>query len=249
MKPISKYIFSLLLLFSLSFQAQEKKVDPKTTKDSIPPKMERFGIRAGIDLNKLARTFYDKNYKGIEFTGDYKLTKSYYLAAELGNENKTTDDTRLNFTTKGSFIKVGFDYNSYDNWLDMQNMVYVGLRYSFSTFSQDLNSYRIYNSSAYFGEAPVYISGEKFSGLSAQWIECVAGIKAEVIKNTFVGFSIRLNKLMSNKTPATFDNLYIPGFNKTYDGDFGVGFNYTVSYFLPLYKTKTKTKKETVKKK
>jgi hypothetical protein len=32
--------------------------------------------------------------------------------------------------------------------------------------------------------------------------------------------------------------LYIPGFNRTYDGDFGVGFNYTVSYFIPLYKKK-----------
>jgi hypothetical protein len=29
-----------------------------------------------------------------------------------------------------------------------------------------------------------------------------------------------------------FDNLYIPGFHRTYDGDFGVGFNYTI-LFLP----------------
>jgi hypothetical protein len=43
---------------------------------------------------------------------------------------------------------------------------------------------------------------------------------------------------MSNKKPQNFDNLYIPGFHRTYDGDFGVGFNYTVSYFLPIYKTK-----------
>jgi hypothetical protein len=42
---------------------------------------------------------------------------------------------------------------------------------------------------------------------------------------------------MNNK-PSGFDNLYIPGFNRTYDGSFGVGFNYTVSYFIPLYKKK-----------
>ncbi|WP_395076160.1 DUF6048 family protein, partial [Flavobacterium sp.] len=35
-----------------------------------------------------------------------------------------------------------------------------------------------------------------------------------------------------------FDNLYIPGFNRTYDGKFGVGWNYTISYFIPLYKSK-----------
>ena len=42
--------------------------------------------------------------------------------------------------------------------------------------------------------------------------------------------------LISNKQPNNFENLYIPGFNRTYNGDFGVGFNYTVSYFIPLYK-------------
>jgi hypothetical protein len=71
---------------------------------------------------------------------DYRLTKKYFLAAELGNENKTTD-VRLNFTTKGSYLKVGFDYNAYENWLDMENVISIGMRYGFSTFSQELNSF------------------------------------------------------------------------------------------------------------
>ena len=42
---------------------------------------------------------------------------------------------------------------------------------------------------------------------------------------------------MSNKEPEGFANLYIPGFNKTYeDSKFGAGFNYTLSYFIPFYK-------------
>jgi hypothetical protein len=49
--------------------------------------------------------------------------------------------------------------------------------------------------------------------------------------------------LISQKIPNNFDNLYIPGFNRTYDGAFGVGFNYTVSYFIPLYKATVKAKK------
>jgi hypothetical protein len=76
----------------------------------------------GIDLFKLTG-LYDEGYKGIEFVGDYRLTKKYFLAAEIGNENKTTDDDRLNFTTKGSYLKVGFDYNAYENWLDMENII------------------------------------------------------------------------------------------------------------------------------
>jgi hypothetical protein len=243
MKHTSKFTFSIaLILLSFLVNAQQKKTD------SIPPKIEKFGIRVGADLFKLTRSFYDKNYKGIEFVGDYRLTKNYYLAAELGNENKTTEDDRLNSTAKGTYIKAGFDYNSYENWLDMRNMVFIGLRYGASTFSQQLNSYKLYNTSTYFPEAPTVISGDKFNGLSAQWFEVVVGMKAEVLKNIYVGFSVRMNKILSNTKPENFDNLYIPGFNRTYNGDFGVGFNYTVSYFLPLYKTKSSPKKVIKKK-
>ena len=213
------------------------------TKDSIVPvpvKTDRYGVRVGVDLYKLTRALYDKDYKGIEFVGDYRLTKKYYLAAELGNENKTTDDSRLNSTAKGSYLKAGFDYNAYQNWLNMENIISVGLRYGFSTFSQQLNSYKIYNANPYFGEVPPISSGQKFNGLTASWIEVVAGVKAKVFDNVFVGFSLQLKRLVSNKEPDNFENLYIPGFNRTYDGDFGVGFNYTVTYFVPIYKKKVK---------
>jgi hypothetical protein len=85
-------------------------------------------------------------------------------------------------------------------------------------------------------------SGEKFNGLTAHWAEVVAGVKAEVFNNFYVGFSFRLNRMFSQKQPNNFENLYIPGFHRTYNGDFGVGFNYTVSYFIPLYKSAVKTK-------
>ena len=269
MKHTLKYFFSFCLVLSISFaKAQEtspkeeltKQPVPKTDgiipetpesfkkvdltakeKDSIVPvKTDRYGLRVGVDLYKLTRALYDKDYKGIEFVGDYRLTKKYFLAAELGNENKTTDDTRLNSTAKGSYLKAGFDYNAYQNWLNMENIISVGLRYGFSTFSQQLNSYKIYNANPYFGEVPPIPSDQKFNGLTASWIEVVAGVKAKVFDNVFVGFSLQLKRLVSNKEPDNFENLYIPGFNRTYDGDFGVGFNYTVTYFVPIYKKKVK---------
>ena len=266
MKHTLRSFFSICLVLSLTLmQAQETttvKSDPKTAKteqivpaaplplvaiepaakinDSIPIKTDRYGVRVGVDLYKLTRALYDKDYKGIEFVGDYRLTKKYFLAAELGNENKTTDDDRLNFTTKGSYLKAGFDYNAYENWLDMENIISIGMRYGFSTFNQQLNSYRIYNANPYFGEVPVIPSGKKFDGLSASWIEVVAAVKAKVFNNVFVGFSLRLNRLVTNKEPEDFSNLYISGFNRTYDGSFGAGFNYTVTYFVPIYKKKIK---------
>ena len=274
MKHISKYIFSFcFLLLTLLTEAQEtnstktlseknnseakvpespkqanaKSATAKKTDTIAPVKKDRYGVRVGLDLYKLTRGLYDSNYKGIELVGDYRLTKNYYAAAEIGSEDKTTEDNRLNSNTKGTYIKVGFDYNAYKNWLDMENIISIGLRGGFSTFNQQLNSYKIYNSNPYWGEMPAQVSGETFNGLTAGWIEVVAGIKVKVYNNIFVGFSLRMNTLVFDKKPGeNFENLYIPGYNRTYSGNFGAGVNYTITYFIPLYK-KTIKPKEKVK--
>jgi hypothetical protein len=242
---MSAYISSILLLFvSLSAFAQEQTAD--TT--SVEPKTYRYGIRLGVDLHRLTRSMYDNNYQGFEIVGDYRISKKIYVAGEIGNEEMTVDDPVLNFTASGSYFKVGFDYNAYENWLDMENMIYVGVRYGVSSFSQTLNSYRIYQNSDiengegtsnYFGDV-IITPNQEFSGLSAHWIEVVGGVKAELFDNLFLGFSVRLKNLVSNKRPEGFDNLYIPGFDRTYANSFGAGFNYSISYFIPLYKTQAK---------
>lgn len=272
MKHTLKYFFSIGFLMSLLLsQAQDtipnntslertkkvgeipevpKLVTKKTatvakTDTIVPVKKDRYGLRVGVDLYKLTRGLYDENYKGIELVGDYRLNKKYYAAAEIGSENKTTIDDRLNTTTKGSYLKVGFDYNAYENWLDMENIISIGLRGGFSTFSQELNSYKVYNPYPYWGEMPWKTSGEKFNGLTASWLEVVAGVKVKVINNVFVGFSLRMNMLITDKKPSdNFENLYIPGFNRTYAGNFGAGFNYTLTYFVPLYKKTVKPEKK-----
>nr|WP_235935453.1 DUF6048 family protein [Flavobacterium ichthyis] len=239
MKHTSIFIFNFFcLLFCANISAQEPATDTIVAQ-KFP---DRYGLRVGVDLFKIARSFYDKEYKGFEITADYRFNKKIYIAGEFGNENKTTNEPQLNFTTKGTFVKFGADYNLYDNWLDMENMITIGARYGFSTFSQELNSYTIYNPNPYFSNESVITESRSFDGLSAHWLEFVAGMKAEIFDNLFMGFSVRLNYLVSNKKPNDFDNLYIPGFNRTYDGSFGVGFNYTVSYFIPLYKKQQKVK-------
>ncbi|WP_130735550.1 DUF6048 family protein [Flavobacterium sp. J27] len=230
-----KYFSSLLiLLFTLQSIAQ----------DTIKKYPERYGLRVGVDLHRLAKSFYDSNYKGLELEGAYRLTKKFYVAGELGNEEKTVDDDRFNFTTSGTYFKAGFDFNSYENWLDMENLIHIGLRYGFSSFSQQLNSYTIYDAANFYGVNTIY-PNQKFSGLNASWIEVVGGVKAKMFNNVYLGFSLRLNYLVSNKKPDNFDNLFIPGFNRTYDGKFGAGFNYTLSYFIPIYKKNKKEIKKT----
>jgi len=216
--------------------------------DSIEYK-QKYGLRLGADISKLVRTFVDDDYKGFELNADFRLTKKLFIAAEMGTEEKTTTTDFISATANGSYFKLGLDYNMYTNWLDMSNMIYSGFRTGFSTFSQTRNSYTVYNQDQFWQPQLTNMESTNFSGLSATWLEFIIGIKAEVYNNLFVGLNAQLKGIIANDDIDNFESLYIPGFNKTYDsGKFGVGFGYTISYFIPIFKKeKDITKEELVK--
>ncbi|NQY06619.1 MAG: hypothetical protein HRT68_10660, partial [Flavobacteriaceae bacterium] len=150
MKLTHIYIFFISLFFAThSILAQEAE---KTTDSTETGYKQRYGIRFGVDISKPIRSLLDNNYTGLELVADYRFSKKFYIAGEIGNEKRLTDDDQLNFESSGSYIKLGVDYNAYDNWLNMGNSIYVGLRYAFSTFKHTLNSYNIYNTDFYWAE-------------------------------------------------------------------------------------------------
>ena len=137
MKHTLRYFSSILLLVSSVAFSQGQPTD---SIPAAPVKNERYGLRLGVDLYRLARPIYDDNFSGIEIVGDYRYNKKFYIAAEAGFINDyTVTDEQVNFTAKGGYLKIGFDYNAYENWLDMENMIYAGIRYGFGNFSQNLN--------------------------------------------------------------------------------------------------------------
>ena len=178
---------------------------------------------------------FDDTVKGFEIVGDFRITKTIYAATEIGFSDRTTNEDYINFNSKGTYFKIGGNINLYENWGDMNNEIYTGLRYGFSTFSQTLNSYNPNFDGTYFDEHTVSPNKE-FDGLTAHWAELVIGIKVEVFNNLFLGSSVSLKKMISQKQPENFKNLYIPGFDRVYLNDTGFSFNYTVSYLIPIFK-------------
>ena len=52
-----------------------------------------------------------------------------------------------------------------------------------------------------------------------------------------MGASLRLNRMISQKSPDNFGNLFIPGFNiVTEDNKFGTGITYSIIYRIPIIK-------------
>jgi hypothetical protein len=240
MKKRQTYLFiiSLIIPSSMVFsQAESELNDSLTIKDKI---LNINKIRLGFDIFKPIKSSSDGDNLNYEIVGDLQITENLYLAAEYGLTDRLIKDENINFNSNGSFLRFGFDYNMFKNWVGMDNSIFLGLRYGTSNFSNKIESYNVRNSDAYFSN---FVDNNyqtiDHSNLTGNWLEILAGVKVETFNNVYLGFSLRLNKLLSTQKPENFDNLYIPGFNKvTDDNTFGSGFNYTLTYSIPLRKKK-----------
>lgn len=231
---------------------------PTTGNDTLVYK-QKYGLRVGIDISRPVTSFFRDRYTGLELVGDFRVTENLFIAAEIGNEKLSQTESLViaegenlieldlyDYTTSGSYIKAGVDYNTYGNWFGEQNFITFGGRFAVASFSQTLNSFSLYESDQYFNPNS-FVQGssepQKFGGLTASWLELVVGYKFEALKNIYMGTSIRLGFLVTNNEADAFPNLWIPGFNRVTDNSqWGVGYNYTISYFLPLYKKARKPK-------
>lgn len=231
---ILHFIISIAFCLVTAKGFSQKQSKQKQTKDSITYKTG-YGLRLGADISKLASPILDKSYSGLEIVMDYRISKSWYIASELGYESDITYEDYTQSSAKGNYIRLGANYNAYDNWLDMNNEIYVGLRYGFATFEHKLHSYTPNVSTTYFPTQTINTPTLE-SGLNAHWAELQFGIKAEVYKNLFIGLSGAFKISINIDDQTNFKTLYAPGFNKVRGNRTGLGFNYTISYLIPFVK-------------
>ena len=240
MKKKQIYLFIISIWLSTNMLVSQTELN---LSDSLVIKDKLLTINKlslGIDLFKPIKSSSDGDNLNYEIVGDLQLTENLYLAGEYGIVDRIIEDENINFNSSGSFLRIGFNYNMFENWVGMDNSIYLGLRYATSNFSNKIINYTVRNQDSYFSNLVENdFQTIEYSGLSGNWIEIVAGLKVETFKNVYLGFSLRLNKLLSDSEPDNFDTLFIPGFNKVTDENtFGSGFNYTLTYSLPLRKKK-----------
>lgn len=229
----------ILCAISFSVLAQNENTDEsflteEVEKDTIVPQ-DKYGLRVGIDIFRPIYSAFDEDKKGFEIVGDFRITKKLFVATELGYSDRYTDEDYINFSTKGSYIKIGVNYNLYKNWVGMNNEIYFGIRYGFSTFTQTLHDYNPNFYGTYFDEINITANTE-YGGLTAHWGEFVMGLRVEIFNNFYTGLSLSLKKMVRQKQPENFLNMYIPGFERVYLNNTGFSFNYTVTYLIPIFK-------------
>ena len=237
-KQIYIFIFSLFTInFIVGQEIENKKSDSTIVKKKLI-NIDKLSI--GIDLYNPIYSSINDDDLSYELITSLRILEDFSIASEIGSLDRYIEDENVNFTSTGEYIKLGFDYNLFNNWVGMDNSIYLGMRFANSSFNNKIDGYTLRNPDSYWSNT---VTGNyetiNHSDQNAKWIELLVGIKVETIKNIYLGINLRLNRLLSNTSPNNFNNLYIPGFNKvTDDNSWGSGFNYTLTYSIPLKKRK-----------
>ena len=150
MNQVHIWLFIINLFIQL-FCASAQKVVGEEVIDTLKKREKKpYTIRFGVDVSKPVMAQFDRDYFGLELVGDIRLFSEFYGAIEIGNEKKTQQSERINFTTNGTYLKLGFDYNMYKNWKGMNNAIYLGMRIGNSFHKQQVNEYEPYQIDHYW---------------------------------------------------------------------------------------------------
>ena len=195
------------------------------------------GVAVGIDVLPIITRLYDDEHTGLAFTGRYKLKENWFISGEAGYEKTDFSKKEFDYNSDGTFIKAGFDYNLFEvEEAGNNDNILLGFRYGYGW--QTHNSGRFTITDAYWGD---YTGVLGSNSVNSHWIELTFGLRTEIIKNIYMGWSIRLKQLMTAQHKGILEPYAIPGFGK-FDNKTNLGFTYTIEYQLPFGKQKKQSK-------
>ncbi len=196
------------------------------------PQEKTYGLRIGIDVSRLPLYFADPKIKGLEWSVDIEALPKFYPTLELGYGAFNIKKDNYQYKSNNQYLRVGFDYNILKTDAeDLYSIGYIGFRYGYSSLSYYAKNVII--SDEYWGDR--LIDEIDKPNMNIHWIELVAGLKAEIFPNFFMGWSFRGRFMLSKTKDEIMDPYKIPGYGKG-SSKSAIGFNYSLYYKFPLYK-------------
>jgi len=217
MKAISKYIISLIV-FAL----------PLLTHAQEGFERQKF-VRLGLDLSRFTLPYIkDYGLSGWEASLDTEIKYRFFPTLEAGY-SQIKDQTELHdYYSSGNYFRLGFDYNviKYKHRLD-RNLFFVGARYGFTAYSHQADKIIIENG---YGTLETSFSETQ---LNAHWFESVIGMRGEILKNLYMGYTIRVKFMLKHSEYENFTPYWVPGFGEGVKS-IATGMSYSIFYAIPI---------------
>lgn len=193
--------------------------------------LRTYGPEIGVDISGLAHLFASPPRFGAGANLSLGITPDLYPAIELGYSGMSDSVDGSAYSSAGMYGRIGLDYNILPlSDPSVHHRVYFGFRYALSVFRHQAENIRI--PGEYWGD---YVIEQYENSLQAHWLELVGGVRAEVLPNFFMGWSVRYAILLNPDMDPQITPLMIPGFGKGTENR-ALLFTYTLAYKIPILK-------------
>jgi len=221
-KNIYRSLFiSLLLAFEISSPAQ------------VDSTYRKAGVMVGVDLSRFLARIFEPVGQNFEFSTNAEILENWILSAEGGHMATQFDNKNYHYESWGSYFRLGFEYNLLKRLPNENYTLYTGLQYGYSSFFHFADQIEI--DDGYWGTLIESVPEKKLTG---NWIEIKSGVRVDVLKNIFLGWSVSARIYMGGKTDPNMVPYLIPGYGKGGKPS-SFGMSYSILFRIP-YKIKIK---------
>jgi hypothetical protein len=221
---MSRYFINILFML-LSFSASAQETDDEDIDDE--PKtpvinVDSFSqLRFGIDISRPVWNYLTDSRTSYEFELDYYFKKELYFAFETGWGNAEINYPDLKFKSTNSYYRGGITKGmlkrqSSQDW----DMAFIGFRYGLAPIQRSEASYIVIDS--FWGNTTGTVPSKN---MTLHWAEVVGGVKVELVKGLFLGWTARAKFRLNKKPFQELPPSYITGYGK---GDKGTIFDFNV---------------------
>jgi len=232
-KRISIYIIALLMLgnFTSHPLKAQTQTTPKALNETTTETPLFQGVYLGIDVFGLANKVLGSDITSTEVNAEMNLKNRFFPVVEVGYAAIETsgEETDIFYKSSAPYFRIGMNYNVFYKKPHLPGQLLVGLRYGYSSFEYDVNAPALTDPNWGHTSVPFAYEGVKSN---ASWVEVCAGLKTQVYKGFYMGFTVRYRSRLSQKVHENSEPYYIPGFGK--NGSTNVGLTYNLIYKLPF---------------
>ncbi|MBO7267656.1 MAG: hypothetical protein J6V12_07830 [Bacteroidaceae bacterium] len=218
-------IFKLFIALMISVGSLSAQVKTQTSQQ----KTFQGIYLSGDVFGYIYPLFVKDKYYSTEASITVNLKNRFFPIAEVGYgyTDMVSQLYEIGYRTSAPYYRIGMDYNvQYKN--GRPNYIYLGGRMGYTTFSYDVDAPPL-KDPVWGGETPIQFTDMLCRAI---WIEAVGGVRAEIVKNLYMGWSLRYKYPLHKAPIANGGPWYIPGFGA---GDKAtLGATYTISYYFKL---------------
>lgn len=222
-----KYIFSLILIFISFCSFGQVATDSSMY---APAKVEEplvfKGVKIGVNVGRFSDYLFKPERFSYEGSFDFNLSHKFFGVIEAGYSEFALEEENYNYNSEGYFYKIGMDYNMLKK--HPTDYLGMGFRLGRADFSHSANNVLI--DDPHWTAESLTINSKSYN---TYWFEVSFGIKGELLKNVYFGWSALVRISVAGREDSQFQAIDIPGFGKG-ENNINLGANYYIYYQIPF---------------